>query len=47
MRQGEWLDWEPGRVQLGARTEPVSFPVTARTSHTTVRSPACQAAWFG
>ena len=30
-----------------ARTEPVSRPVTARTSHTTMRWPACQAAWFG
>lgn len=37
----------PSWDQPYARTEPVSRPLTARTSHTTVRSPPCQAAWFG
>ena len=36
-----------GPDQLFARTEPLSCPLTAPTSHTTVRSPACQAARFG
>jgi N-acetylglucosamine-6-phosphate deacetylase len=51
MRHGEWLGGAPElslRVSYPcARTEPVSRPFTALTSHTTVRSPACQAAWFG
>ena len=47
MRHGQWLGRSPNPGQPGARTEPVSCPVTALTSHTTVRSPACQAAWFG
>ena len=45
MRHGEWLGGAPGYPC--ARTEPVSRPFTALTSHTTVRSPACQAAWLG
>ena len=29
------------------RTEPVSGPLAELTSHTTVRTPACQASWLG
>jgi N-acetylglucosamine-6-phosphate deacetylase len=41
MAGGQWL------AQAPLRTDPVSFPVDELTSHTTVRSPACQAVWFG
>jgi N-acetylglucosamine-6-phosphate deacetylase len=41
MAGGRWL------AQAPLRTDPVSFPVDELTSHTTVRSPACQAVWFG
>ena len=51
MAGGQWLAQAPASagpaVQLGLRTDPVSFPVDELTSHTTVRSPACQAVWFG
>jgi len=51
MAGGQWLAQapaDPGYAgQLGLRTDPVSFPVDELTSHTTVRSSACQAVWFG
>jgi N-acetylglucosamine-6-phosphate deacetylase len=49
MAGGQWLAQAPPTRygQPGLRTDPVRFPVDELTSHTTVRSPACQAAWFG
>ena len=51
MAGGQWLAQAPAGSgsagQLPLRTDPVSFPVDELTSHTTVRSPACQAVWFG
>jgi hypothetical protein len=38
---------EANRGQLLLRTEPLSGPSAALTSHTTVRTPACQASWLG
>jgi N-acetylglucosamine-6-phosphate deacetylase len=50
MAAGQWLAQAPPTTrhgQLPLRTDPVSFPVDELTSHTTVRSAACQAVWFG
>jgi N-acetylglucosamine-6-phosphate deacetylase len=49
MAGGQWLTQAPPTrcSQLALRTDPVRFPVDELTSHTTVRSPACQAVWFG
>jgi len=49
MAGGQWLAQAPPtrKRQLPLPTDPVRFPVDELTSHTTVRSPACQAVWFG